>query len=64
MGRPSKEETIEVCYESEHLKLGKDQDFIMASFILTVSYIRLEMFEQCTPLFMCKSHLKCLHSFI
>ena len=25
---------------------------------------RLEMFEQYTLLFMCKSHLKCLHSFI
>ena len=48
----------------KHLKLGKDLDFIMASFISTVSYIRLEMFEQYTLLFTCKSHLKCLHSFI
>ena len=49
MGRPSKEETIKICYE-RGMKLGKDQDFIMASSTLTVRYIRLEMFEQYTLL--------------
>ena len=36
----------------EAFKGGKDLDFIMASFISTVSYIRLEMFEQYTLLFL------------
>ena len=63
MGRPSKEETIEICYETG-LKLGKDLDFIMASYTLTVRYIRLEMFEQYALLYTCKSHPKYLHSFI
>ena len=49
MGRPSKEEAIEICYE-RGMKLGKDLDFIMPSYTLTVRYIRLEMFEQYTLL--------------
>ena len=49
---------------AKHLKLGKDLDFIMASYTLTVRYIRLEMFEQYALLYTCKSHPKYLHSFI
>ena len=37
----------------------KDLDFIMASFILTARFIKLEMFEQYLLLYMCKSHFKC-----
>ncbi|CAH3148153.1 unnamed protein product, partial [Pocillopora meandrina] len=47
-------ERFKVIKKKRDLRDGvSDQDFIMASFISTVSYIRLEMFEQYTHLFMC-----------
>ena len=60
-----KKKELRLVMEEDAFEAGKRPiDFIMASFISTARFIKLEMFEQYILLYMCKSRLKCLLSFI